>query len=242
MSDRLDPDAAREILRRATELEAGHPPAVPGYDRQALVDAAGEVGIGRRSLERALAEHDIGLLAPAAGSRGLLGPSRVVVTRTVPLTPEQAHERVRRWLGRQMLEVSERHERVEVWRPRADLTARIRRKIDARITKKVRIGNVDAVRVSAAATGVHESVLCLEAELDDMRRGLTTGIVVVPTAVTPVLGAAIGLVTHEPAFFLGSVPLGVALGGLGFVGGRHTLAAERDETRRVLELFLDDLS
>lgn len=241
MSDRLDPDAAREILRRAAELEVGRPPAELGYDREALAQAAAEVGIGRRSLDQALAEHDVGLLTAAAGPRGLLGPSRVVVARTVPLTPEAAHERVRRWLGRQMLEVSERQEHAEVWRPRGDLAAKVRRKVDARITKKVRIGNVDAVRVSAAATGDGECVLSLEAELDDMRRGLTTGVVVVPTGVTPVLGGIVGLLTGEVLFFLGSIPLGAALGGVGFVGGRHTLAAERDETRRVLELFLDEL-
>lgn len=242
MSDRLDPDAARQILRRAAELEVGRPPTELGYERQALVEAAAEVGIGRHSLEQALAEHDIGLLARTDGPRGVLGPSRVVVTRTVPLTPGEAQERVRRWLGRQMLEVSERQERAEIWRPRADLAARVRRKIDARITKKVRLRNVDGVRMSAASAGARQCVVCLEAEFDDMRRGLTTGVVVVPAGVTPVLGATVGLLSHDIAFFIGSVPLAVALGGIGFVGARHTLANERDDARRVLELFLDELS
>lgn len=242
MTDRLDPQSAREILRRASELDVGSGSAELGYDREALAQAAAEVGIRRRSLEQALAEHDVGLLTADEGSGGLLGRSRVVVTRTVPLSPEEAQRRTTRWLGRQMLEVSERREREEVWRPRGDLAAKVRRKIDARITRQVRLGNVDAIRVSAAEVGDGESVLCLEAELDDMRRGLTTGVVAVPTAVTPVLGGVGVLLTGELAFLFGSIPLGLTLGGLGIYGGRRTLAHERDDARRVLELFLDELA
>lgn len=242
MTDRLDPNSAREILRRASELDAAAGSAELGYDREALAEAAAEVGIGRRSLERALAEHDVGALTADARAGRLLGPSRVVVTRTVPLSAPEARERARRWLGGQMLEVSERREREEIWRPRGDLAAKIRRKLDARFTRKVRLGNVDAVRLSAAAAGDGESVLCLEAELDDMRRGLTTGVVVIPAGVTPVLGSAAVLFTGEVAFLLGSLPLGVALGGLGVYGGRRALAHERDDARRTLELFLDELA
>lgn len=238
MTEHLDPDEAARVLRRAAELGA-HGDLGAGYDRGALTEAAAEVGIDRQAVRRALAEHDAGVLAPASGPPGLLGVSRVVVARTVPLGPTAARARTQRWLQRQMLERGERHQGRETWRRRSDLAAKVKRKFDP--TRRVRLGNVDAVHLSVADAGDGRSVVRLEADLDDMRRGLLTGVVLAPAAVTPVLGAAAAGLTGDLFFVFGAVPLGATLGGLGVVGGRRTLGHERDDAARNFALFLDEL-
>src|SRR5690606_12903771 len=119
----LDPLAADEVLRRAAEISAqGRPvPAHGGYDRRALTEAASEVGIERRAVELALAEHDAGILARIDTGGGLLGPSRVLETRVVPRPVAESSGHVTHWLRSQLLHREERQGTAEVWRPRDDL-------------------------------------------------------------------------------------------------------------------------
>lgn len=241
MTDELGPDEANEVLRRAAELGVGRGVEPSGVDRSALAEAAAEVGIERRAVELALAEHDAGVLRTRAASGGVLGPSRVVEARTVPLRRDEAHGRVTAWLKGQLLSRSERQGTTEIWRPRDDLGAKVRRKVDGRIGKKLRLGELDAIVVSAAPVGDDECIVRLEAVFDDMRRGLRAGVIVVPTAVTPVLGGAAALVTGELFFLLGGLPLAGALGTLGAYAGRRTLGDHREQARRALRNLLDDL-
>jgi hypothetical protein len=243
MNEPLDPLAADEVLRRAAEISArDHPvPIHAGYDRRALAEAASEVGIERRAVELALAEHDAGILAHTDARGGLLGPSRVLETRVVTRTVPESRGHVTHWLRSQLLHRDERQGTAEVWRPRDDLGAKVRRKIDARTSRRVRLGDVDAVEVSIVDCGEGRSLVRLEVVLDDMRRGLRTGVVVVPTAVTPVLGVAAAVLTGEIAIALGAVPLGGALGAVGTVAGRRTLADQRERARRAMCSFLDGL-
>lgn len=239
----LDPGAAAEVLRRAAELSAPDSPAgeLAGYDRRSLTEAASEVGIERRAVELALAEHDAGLLHVEPGRRGLLGTSRVAQTRVVPGSVAAVREQVERWLASQLLEREERQGSASVWRPRADLGAKVRRKVDAKVNRKIRLADVDAVELSVTPCGERAALVRLEVVLDDMRRGLRTGVVVVPTAVTPVLGVAGGLLTGEILFALGALPLAGALGAVGTVAGRRTLSDQREQARRALAAFLDRL-
>lgn len=243
MTEPLDPSAADEVLRRAAEISAQqHPiPVHGGYDRRSLTEAASEVGIEKRAVELALAEHDAGILQHADARGGLLGASRVLETRVVSRSVAESRGHVTHWLRSQLLHRDERHGAVEVWRPRDDLGAKLRRKVDARTSRKVRLGEVDAVDVSVVDCGEGRSLVRLEVVLDDMRRGLRTGVVVVPSAVAPVLGVAAAALTGEIAIALASVPLGGALGAVGTVAGRRTLSDQRERSRRALCSFLDDL-
>lgn len=242
-SEPLDPGAADEVLRRAAELSAlGAPDALgSGYDRHSLTEAASEVGIERRAVELALAEHDAGILRSGTERSRLLGPSRVVETRVVDADLAGTRSQLDRWLRSQLLHRDERQGSAEVWRPRDDLGAKVRRKIDARVSKRIRLGDIDAIEVSTAAAGEDATVVRLEAVFDDMRRGLRTGVVVVPSAVTPVLGGAAAVITGEVLFLIGAVPVAAALGAVGTVAGRHTLADQREKARRALCSFLDRL-
>lgn len=242
MTEPLDPVAADEVLRRAAEISAeDHPvPAHGGYDRRSLTEAASEVGIERRAVELALAEHDAGVLQHSDARGGLLGASRVLETRVVSRTAAESSGHVTHWLRSQLLHRDERRGAAEVWRPRDDLGAKLRRKVDARTSRKVRLGDVDAVEVSVVDCGEGRSLVRLEVVFDDMRRGLRTGVVIVPASVTPILGIAAGVLT-DPWVAFASLPVAGALGAVGTLAGRRTLADQRERARRALCSFLDHL-
>jgi hypothetical protein len=235
---RLDAETAGEILRRAAELDADRHEHVPGVDRIALEAAAEEVGLSPAAVRRALAEHDAGALVRPP-DRSILGPARALAVRTVDLPVSVARPRVERWLKGQMLEVQERRGDEVVWCRRGDLAAKVRRKVDP--TKRIRLDGVDAVIASVVGAGDGRALIRLEADLEHTRRGLIGGVAAVPAASGPVLGGVVAAITGEPLFLAGGVPVGAALGGLGLYAGRRTLATERAEAARVLELFLDDL-
>ena len=237
-SDRLDPEAASEIIRRAAELDAHRIDDGPGLDRLALEAAAGEVGLSPAAVRRAMAEHDAGALVRAP-DRSILGPAHALAVRTVDLPVALARSSVDRWLKSQLLEVRERRGDEVVWCRRRDLAAKIRRKLDP--VRRVRLDGVDAVIVSVVGAGDGRSIVRLEADLEHTRRGLLTGVAVVPAAAGPVLGGAAAIMLGEPLFLIGGIPVGLTLGGAGLYAGRRTLATEREEAGRVLELFLDDL-
>lgn len=242
MGEQLDPRAADEVLRRAAELSAASFPDLPapGIDRRSLTEAASEVGIEPRAVELALAEHDTGLLGPDAGRGGVLGPSRVVEARVVELDRDRARAELLRWLRGQLLARDERRGEIELWRPREDLGAKVRRKVDARVGRRVRLAELDAVAVSTAPAGEGRTLIRLEAVFDDLHRGLFAGAVVLPAAVTPALGIVLGVLI-DPWVVLASLPVAGTLGGVGAYAGRHSLADQRERAGRVLRGFLDQL-
>lgn len=241
MGDPLDRDAAAEIIRRASELDA---PDVarpdPGQlDRASVEAAAAEVGLSPAAVRRAMAEHDAGALAVSDGG-GLLGADRAVVSRTVSLPPHVARPQIDQWLRSQTFEVHRRDGDGVVWQRRDDFVAKVRRKVD--LTKKVRLADVDQVATSVVPVDGGGSLVRLVADLGNTRRGLLTGVVAVPAASGPVLGVAATVLMSDPVFLAIGIPAGAALGGLGIVGGRRTLRTVRDEAARTMALFLDDLA
>lgn len=236
--DRLDPDTASEIIRRATELDQSRVQEAPGVDRFALESAAGEVGLSPASVRQAMAEYDAGALGPADPGRSILGAARARSVRTVDLPQNIALARIERWTRSQLLEVHRRSGPQTEWRRRDDLEAKVRRKLSKKSSK---LSNIDALITSVVDDGNGRSIVRLEADLEYTRTGLRSGVVLVPTAAGPVLGAAAALVLSNPALLLAGIPVGLAFGGTGIYVARQTLAAERDEAQRVLDLHLDDL-
>lgn len=237
-NNRLDPSTASEIIRRATELDAGRVDQDQGLDRYALEAAADEVGISPAAVRRALAEHDAGALVEP-DDHSVLGPARTQAVRTLELPAHTARARVDRWLKGQLLEIHARRGEECEWRRRDDLAAKLRRKVDPK--KRVRLGDVDAIIVSAVSAGEDRSVVRICADLTHTRTGLLTGVVALPSAAGPVLGGAAALILTEPLFFFGGIPAGIALGAAGLYAGRRSLATERAEAARVIELFFEEL-
>ncbi len=241
-NDRLDPSTANEIIRRAAELDADRPGSgihePPGFDRRALEAAADEVGISPAAVRRAMAEHDAGALARRE-DRNVLGPARTQAVSIVGLPTQIARAHVDRWLKGQLLEIHARRGEEVEWRRRGDLAAKLRRRVDP--TKRIRLGDVDAVIVSVVGEGEDRSIVRICADLTHTRSGLLTGVVALPSAAGPVLGGAAALILAEPLFFLGGIPAGLALGSAGLYAGRRSLATERAEAARVIDLFLEEL-
>ncbi len=236
--DRLDPDTAGEIIRRATELDQSRTAEEPGVDRFALESAASEVGLSPAAIRQAMAEHDAGALGPADAGRSVLGPARARSVRTVDLPPDLALQRVERWTKTQLLQVHRRKGSEVEWRRRDDLEAKVRRRISK---KSAKLNNIDALITSVVDDGNGRSVVRMEADLEHTRSGLRTGVVIIPTAAGPVLGGAAALVLANPLILVAGIPAGLLLGGTGIYVARQTLASERDEAQRVLDLYLDEL-
>ncbi|WP_436796208.1 hypothetical protein [Actinospongicola halichondriae] len=238
-SDRLDPDTAGEIIRRATELDLARARDESGVPRHALEAAADEVGISPASVRRAMAEHDAGTLRREESRHSLLGPARARAVRTVDLPVAIAQKHVSTWLKVQLLEVHRRTGDELEWRRREDLGAKLRRKVN--LAKRIRLGNVDAVIASVVDDGNGRSIVRLEADLEHTRAGLKIGVVGVPTAIGPALGGAAAIVLGDPLLLAAGIPFGMVLGAAGIVVARRTLGTELAEAQRVIDLYLDEL-
>lgn len=247
MTGPVSRERARAVLRRAAELEdqsASSRLDSNDYDRAALVQAAAEAGIGAEAMGRALAELDAGLLEEATDlpttRRGFLGAAGASVVEEVPIRADAARQRIRRWLRAQVLEPIDRKDGIEVWSPRRDTVARLRRKVD--LNDRLRLSGVGHIEMAVVPVGDEASLVRLTADLSTLRNGLRSGVVLVPTVATPLGGAALTVVTGEMLFLFGTLPMAAALAGAAVFGARRTLANEREQARRAITLFLDDLA
>src|SRR5262249_15704298 len=137
MPSALGPDQLRLVLRRAAELErrpeAGGEP--PELDVREIAD---EVGISPEAVEGALAEIAPPVLGRAAPQKGKLdrfldravGPSEVVVERSLAGRPDEVRARVEAFLGGQLLRPARRFGDRVVWRAEEHLWSRVRRALD----------------------------------------------------------------------------------------------------------------
>jgi hypothetical protein len=141
MIDRLSPDDAQRVLRRAAELEqparrTGDALVAAGHmTRRDITQIADEVGLAPDAVQRALAELDAGILSQPAPTTSwldkVIGPADVVCTRSVagPLPTVRAY--VERYLRGRLMQVKRNlGERGLIWEPAADLWSKIRRALD----------------------------------------------------------------------------------------------------------------
>lgn len=238
MSERLDPDAAREILRRAVEIESERRAGTPDIEREALEQAAAEVGISPDAVRRAVAEHGVGAIPVPVHPRSMLGAIDVRAVAVIDRPTAQVDTIVKRWLTSQTLAVSRRSGSTTEWTRRNDMVAKVRRKVD--LTKRIRLDQVDRVIVSVGDSGDGRTLLRIEADLENTRRGLRTGAVGAPTIGAPIAFGIVAVFT-EPWLFLAGFPAGAALGSAGLYLARKTLAQARDEAQRVIDLFVAEL-
>lgn len=241
MSERLDPDAAREILRRAAEIEADRRAApTPDIEREALEEAAAEVGISAEAVQRAVAEHGVGAIPVPARARSLLGPIDVRAVAVIDRPVGVVDAAVTRWLKSQTLAVSRRRGSSTEWTRRDDMMARVRRRLD--LARQIRLDQVDRVVVSVGDSGDGRTVLRIEADLENTRRGLRTGAVGAPAVGAPIAGGVAAMILGDPLLFVVGIPAGAALGSAGLYLARKTLAEARDEAQRFIDLFVAELS
>lgn len=239
MNDRLEPDAAREILRRAAEIEADKRAAAPDVARESLEEAAAEVGISPDAVRRAVAEHGVGAIPAVPPAKNLLGPADVHTVASVDLPVATVEARVTKFLRSQVLSVSRRRPDGVEWTPRDDLGARLRRRVD--FNKRIRLDGVDRVLVSISDAGDGRSLLRIEVGFENTRRGLRTGATGAAIGI-PIAGAIAAFAVQEPLLFAAGFPAGAAVGSAGVFVSRKVLAAQLEEAQRVIELFVSELN
>jgi hypothetical protein len=207
-------------------------PAVPG-------DRAGIGGAGVPA--RARTDGRLARRAGRPGRPGLPGRTRapaspiVAEQRAVAVPPDTALAVLDGVLRRQMFEARRRGADRTVYRPRTDMAAKLRRKLDFNGSLFL----LDVVSVTTVATPTDEGALVrVEAELAVTRSAVVGSSAATGAAITLVGGLG-GALLAEPAFVLAAVPAGAAVGaGALRVRGRRWDAARRD-VNDALTVLLD---
>jgi hypothetical protein len=266
-SGRLTSDDVALVLRRAAALEAADagPGEVDGYDTAAVEEAAREVGLSPTAVRRAMAELRAGVLVPepdtsVAGTAGrngrglrrgrlLANPARrrlaaspsgsrsVAQQRMVATSPAGVLASVDRFMRTQMFELRRRAGDRSLYRPRADMVASLRRRLDfAGAIKLERLHLVDVV-----VTPVDDQTLVrVEAELTASRANAVAGGAAAGTAVTIGTGF-VGALLAEPALVVGALPAGAMVGAGSIRVADSRWRQRRDDLDEVLASLLDRL-
>jgi hypothetical protein len=247
---RLTTEQVAIVLRRAAEIEAeaeaGGLSDATAIDASAVEAAAEEVGLSLAAVRQAVAELQVGSLsapspvagpAPGSPARRRGGPPSHVVSeqRMVAAAPATALAVLEGLLRDQMFTARRRGRGSTVFRPRDDMMAKLRRKLD--FAGHIRLDGVAAV--TTAATPVAGGTLVrVEAELLATRQSVMGGSAATGAATTLATGVG-GALLHEPGLVLVAFPAGAAVA----AGGMRVRGRRWDEQRRdvndALTLLLD---
>jgi hypothetical protein len=229
----LDRDAVRRVLNRASELADGDPSDVPDVDvidPEALIEAAGEVGIPEDAVRRAMAIERLG--TPPGRHGVLLGPAVVVVDEELPGSADAALAGIDRWL------VGGHHMRRDRLRPQTATWTR-RRGILGTAFRSLRhatgegyLGDLERIDAVALDTGTGSCVVRVIADRRRDRRHRGVAGAAVGTAATA--GAVVGAVALGPWLLL-AAPATVAVGTGIAVTGRRRARRVEGEIDRVLD-------
>lgn len=257
---RLSRDEVAIVLRRAAEIDAAGlgPSDADGYDPAAVEAAAGEVGLSPEAVRRAVAELRVGSLAdepePKAARRRRARTGRavaqaagpvpnrrradtVVDQRTVRFAPDDVLGAIDRLLRSQMFLPGRRTGDRAVFRPRDDLAAKLRRKLD--LARTIRLDGISCV--TAVATPADGGTLVrVEAELERSRASVLAGSAGAGAGVALTMGFA-GALVGEAALVIAALPAGtfLAAGGMRVRAQRWEL--QREEIGDSLAAVLDRL-
>ncbi len=231
VTEPLDSAAADRVLRRANDLAGGGDDAVDGFEPEALIAAAAEVGIPERAVRQSLA---IEYLGPAPTERrldGLVGPATIVEQRIVAGSPASVLDLLDRWLvdGHHLRRERRRPGEIE-WSRRDDVVGGVRRSVRA-LSGEGRLGDVRRVRATAQPVEPDQTVVRVSVDRSVRRRtsviaGSTLG------GGGAVVGVA-GLVLAPP-IALAAVPV-VAAGGVVAAASRSQAGRFERELLRLLD-------
>lgn len=129
MVERLDRDEVDRILDRAHQLDASTPEADSGVEPEALIAAAGEVGIDPNAVRDSLAIERLSIATPPARRFDrLAGASEIVIEREVYLTVDQALAGLEAWfVSPHRLICDRRSQGILFARRRSDVSAKVAR-------------------------------------------------------------------------------------------------------------------
>lgn len=246
---RLTAEQVAAVLRRAAEIESEVERAGGGDGDPTSIDAASveaaaeEVGLSPAAVRQAVAELQVGSLAPEPAPpprrpalRRSSAPSHLVAEQRVVATPPATALAVLDGLlGQQMFAARRRGPDSAVFRPRDDMVAKLRRSLD--FAGHIRLDGVAGV--TAVATPVEGGTLVrVEAEMQATRQSIVGGSAATGAATTLFTGV-VGALVHEPGLVLVAFPAGaaVAAGGVRVRGRRWD--QQRRDVHDALTLILD---
>lgn len=229
---RLTSDEVALVLRRAAEIDAAtdDPDDPTRYDPAAVEAAAGEVGLSPAAVRQAVAELRVGSLGGAVARPAASGRVRrarasdvVVDQRSVGRGPQAVLASLDRLLRSQLFEPGRRTAEWAVFRPRDDLAAKLRRRLD--FTGAIRLDGVSCV--TAVATETDDGTLVrVEAEMATTRARVLAGSAGAGAGTGLVMGLG-GALFHEPALVIAAFPAGTAVA----AGGIRTRGQRWDQKR-----------
>lgn len=155
----------------------------------------------------------------------------------VATPPARVLTAVDRFMRTQMFELRRRAGDRSVYRPRNDMVAGLRRRLDfAGAIKLERIHLIDVV-----VTPVDDQTLVrVEAELTASRGNAVAGGAAAGTAVTLMTGV-VGALLAEPVLVIGAVPAGAVIGASGIRVAESRWRQRRDDLADVLASLVDRL-
>jgi hypothetical protein len=252
----LTSDEVALVLRRAAEIEAATTDDLADptrYDPAAVEAAAGEVGLSPSAVRQAVAELRVGSLgvpASAAGAAGSAGgqavarpgrrrrPSDLVADqRSVGRAPSAVLGSLDRLLRAHLFEPGRRTADRAVFRPRDDLVARLRRRLD--FVGAIRLDGVSYVTaVATEADG--GTLLRVEAEMATTRASVVAGSAAAGGTVAALMGLG-GALFHEPTLLITALPAGTLIGAGGVRARGRRWEQKRAEIADTLAALLDRL-
>jgi hypothetical protein len=243
----LTSDEVALVLRRAAEIEAATSDDLADptrYDPAAIEAAAGEVGLSPSAVRQAVAELRVGSLGAPAGGQPLARPGRrrrpsdlVADQRSVSRAPEAVLGSLDRLLRAHLFEPGRRTADRAVFRPRDDLVARLRRRLD--FVGAIRLDGVSYVTATATATD-GGTLLRVEAEMARSRASVVAGSAAAGGGVATLMGLG-GALFHEPTLLITALPAGTLIGAGGLRARGQRWEQKRAEIADTLAALLDRL-
>lgn len=211
MTETLDADAAQRVLRRANELAGRGDQLVDGYQPEAIISAALEVGIPERVARESLAIERLGPAPDSHRGDGAFGSATVWEQRVVALPSDVVLGLLDEWLvnGHHLRRLSRSAEELECSH-RDDLVAGVRRRLSG-LVGEGRLARARSVRASVRPIDEQHTVVRVVVDRGFHRRaallgGWTLGVGGVSLVVVGALVAA--------PLLLIAVPVAVVGGGL----------------------------
>ncbi|MEM9200600.1 MAG: hypothetical protein AAGC53_03030 [Actinomycetota bacterium] len=240
MSERLNDEAVERIVRRALELD-GDPTAddqrPSGFDVNAVIAAAEEVGISRGAVLESVARERLGNGPPSQTLDPMFGSRWVVVERRVDASAGVCFDRLDEWLttGHQLRRET-RHGTTGVWHRRRDVAAGLQRGVRG-VTGGARLGTVS---IAGHVVGVDDrhSIVRL---MVDRAPSRSRHVGVATASGVSGIAAGVGFATVTPPLALIGVPV-VAIAGVAASRSKRGARTIETELNRLLDQVSDGAS
>jgi hypothetical protein len=251
MSDRITRRDLPAVVKRAAELAALEGDAEEQLPEEEVIRIAAELGLSERHVRQALMEgpqHE----AELSFLDRQMGTTRIMATRAVPMTPDQARRALEDYMvTREYLQVVRRQSTSTTYEPADDVVSKVARGFSR--SKKHCLAAAQGVEVSVRELEPGWSHVRLRALYPEARKvhisGATAGTVFLGGPLATGLGVMTSALANGPLPDILAVAAGAAVGITTFAGAaagfwaiaRHNFRAWRSRTVNEANGVLDRL-